>query len=126
MLVLAVSHAALAAPAPSQPAALENPAPPAPPPGEPLAPAAEIGATPGAATPPAIDLVPPPLPEASVAATPYISNPAPTAPQKDQPIYERWWFWTAIAAFAVTAVVIVATSSGPNTPKTDLGNQPAF
>jgi hypothetical protein len=44
----------------------------------------------------------------------------------DTPIFEKWWFWTAITAVAVTAVVIVATSSGPSAPHTDLGNMVAF
>jgi hypothetical protein len=45
---------------------------------------------------------------------------------RQAPIFEKWWFWTAIAAVAVTAVVIVATSSGPSAPRTDLGNMTAF
>lgn len=44
----------------------------------------------------------------------------------DVPIFEKWWFWTAIAAVAVTTVVIVATSSGPSAPQSDLGTMTAF
>jgi hypothetical protein len=44
----------------------------------------------------------------------------------DTPIFEKWWFWTAITAVAVTTVIIVATSSGPSAPRTDLGNMVAF
>lgn len=47
-------------------------------------------------------------------------------PVRQAPIFEKWWFWTAIAAIAVTTVVIVATSSGPSAPRTDLGNMTAF
>ncbi len=55
-----------------------------------------------------------------------IATTAPVAQEPDPPIFEKWWFWTAIGAFAVTAVVIVATSSGPTPPRTDLGNMTAF
>ena len=115
VLVLGVTTRALAAPA--QPPTAETA--PAPPPSiEPL-PAAETPPT-AATVPPAIE----PLPSAPVALE--ATAPAPVAPESDPPIFEKWWFWTAIAAFAVTAVVIVATSSGPSPPKTDLGNMTAF
>lgn len=58
-----------------------------------------------------------------------ISPPASGTQQQrasDTPIFEKWWFWTAITAVAVTAVIIVATSSGPSAPRTDLGNMVAF
>ena len=85
---------------------------------EPL-PSAVASTTPGIAPPPAA--APPALAaEANGTAAPL----APT--EQDRPIFERWWFWTALGAFAVTAVVIVAASSGPSTPRTDLGNMPAF
>jgi hypothetical protein len=66
----------------------------------------------------------------TIAAAPTLpleaAAPTPVASESEPPIFEKWWFWSAIAAFAVTAVVIVATSSGPVPPKTDLGNMPAF
>ena len=42
--------------------------------------------------------------------------------------YERAWFWTAIGVVAVTAVVILMSTSsqGPATPSTDLGSMRAF
>lgn len=96
-------------PAPTTPAAAPVvPLPPA------VAPNSPGMAPPPAAAPPALAA------DGNGAAVP----PAPA--DQDRPIFERWWFWTALGAFAVTAVVIVAASSGPSTPRTDLGNMPAF
>jgi hypothetical protein len=103
----------------AQQLAMDGPAltPPESAPVEPL-PSATAPTSPTPGPPGAVTLPPPTLTAA----------PAPGAPSTaaDSPIYERWWFWTAIAAFAVTAVVIVAASSGPSAPRTDLGNMPAF
>lgn len=96
--------------------------------------AAEVTAPPASNPAPVVEPLPlapapPPAPESAPTPTVVTLDPPTTiavAPESDPPIFEKWWFWTAIAAFAVTAVVIVATSSGPNTPKTDLGNMPAF
>jgi tetratricopeptide (TPR) repeat protein len=92
----------------------------------------EVGVgTPGAATPPpapppagtvqpigqpaptatAVPVAPPPsAPAATVAAAP------PPSGSADTPVYEKWWFWTAIGVVVVGAVVIVAASSGSTTP----------
>jgi hypothetical protein len=129
-LVLGITTSALVTPASAAesttvaPPTAPAPAPPAPPAIEPLAPLPPETMSP----PPASDIAAPPTATAP-APPPVVLNaaPPPATPQDvDRPIFERWWFWTAIAAFAVTAVIIVATSSGPNTPKTDLGNMPAF
>jgi hypothetical protein len=121
MLLLAFSPPALATPTtPSEPPPMANTAAP---PVEPLASPVEIGTVPETPATPATELLPPPAAETTAPVPSYVPTPA---REPNPPIFERWWFWTAIAAFAVTAVVIVATSSGPNTPKTDLGNQPAF
>jgi tetratricopeptide (TPR) repeat protein len=59
----------------------------------------------------AVPAAPPPsAPAATVAAAP---SPAGGA---DTPVYEKWWFWTAIGVVVVGAVVIVAASSGSTTP----------
>jgi len=60
------------------------------------------------------------------------SDPAATAPvvvmgaAPDEPFYVKWWFWTAVGAFAVATVVILAASSDSGPPRTNLGNMPAF
>jgi hypothetical protein len=93
--------------------------------------------------PPQADMTPPPAapPSAAGPIDPLRAPAPPVAPvyavtdappvaisatPDNSPFYQRWWFWTAIGAFAVTAVVIIAASSGPNAPKTDFGNMPAF
>jgi tetratricopeptide (TPR) repeat protein len=42
--------------------------------------------------------------------------------EQDTPVYERWWFWTAIAvgAAAVVGGTIAATSGGTNVPDGDV------
>ena len=77
---------------------------------------------------------PPPLPAptpnlaAQPPADPYatIENQPAPAPTASAPFYRKWWFWTAIGAFAVTTVVIIAASSSSGPPRTDLGNMAAF
>lgn len=97
------------------------------------------GELPPSAPPPAPAAIQP-LPGTAIGPAPYPATaPAPlvysatdaqrvgvsAAPER-APFYQRWWFWTAVGAFAVTAVVIIAASSGPTTPRTDFGNMPAF
>jgi hypothetical protein len=89
--------------------------------------------TSASATPPDESLPSPPLDPMNVppSATGLPANAAAPSmmeqpPVRQAPIFEKWWFWTAIAAIAVTTVVIVATSSGPSAPRTDLGNMTAF
>ena len=47
-------------------------------------------------------------------------------PSPEPPFYKRHWFWGAIGVVALTAVVIVVASSGPDQPDTNLGNMRAF
>jgi hypothetical protein len=43
---------------------------------------------------------------------------------KNEPLVEKWWFWTAIGAAVIgTVVAIVLIDSGSSTPRTTLGNQ---
>lgn len=74
-----------------------------------------VGALPAAPDPSAVSEAE----AASVTPLPVAAAPAPH-------FYERWWFWTAIGAAAITTVVILAVASGPGAPRTDLGNMPAF
>jgi hypothetical protein len=117
-------------PAPLAPSPTEQPPSAAPPP---VAPAPTMGASaPGDANvgPPAAVT---PLPSATnspatgvgeaYAATD-LSTPVTAAPH--EPFYQKWWFWTAVGAFAVTAIVIVLASSDSGPPRTNLGNMPAF
>jgi hypothetical protein len=115
------------------PGPVEPLSPVSPPPDTPTA-TPGINSAPGASTPP------PPSGEVPIAVAPATPAPVPPPPaavvavdlsmpvvvQPREPrFYERWWFWTAIAAVGVTAVVIIATS-GPSPPKTDLPNMVAF
>jgi hypothetical protein len=85
---------------------------------EPTAPAA-VG--PGTTTP-------------SLATTPdpYLGQPGATGavldapPPPNEPIYEKWWFWTGIGALAVVGVVVAVSVSGQDTPSTYFGNGRAF
>jgi tetratricopeptide (TPR) repeat protein len=46
-----------------------------------------------------------------------------------QPIYKRWWFWTAAAAVVVGAsigIYAAASGDGPTAPSSDLGSQKVF
>jgi tetratricopeptide (TPR) repeat protein len=80
-------------------------------------PSAQPAAPPPAPAPtPALD-APAPAPEASLVTT----TPAP--PAAAAPVYERWWFWTAVGAVVVAAVVVgvVASSKGPQPYAGNLG-----
>src|SRR5450432_4270600 len=103
-------------PVANQPASPGSLAPdPATAPGTTFSPATSVATPDTAISPEAVNL------DLSV-SPPAMAQPPPS----EAPIFERWWFWTAIAAVAVTAVVIVATSSGPSAPHSDLGNMVAF
>lgn len=119
-------------PAPLAPSQAEQPPPAAPPPVGPAP--VPGGPVPSDATlgPPA-PVSPLPLPAAAppvAASEPYgatdLTAPGEPAPAPDGPFYQKWWFWTAVGAFAVTAVVIVLASSDSGPPWTNLGNMPAF
>lgn len=108
------STGAVAPPAPSAIAS----APPATP-VTPAAPAAEPpppAAPPPSASPPAAA---PPAPAASLVAAP---APAPTS---EQPIYKKWWLWTAVGVVVlggvITAIALSSGSSSPWNTAPDLG-----
>lgn len=48
----------------------------------------------------------------------------PVAADQDEPLVEKWWFWSAIGAVVIgTVVAIVLIDGGSSTPRTTLGNQ---
>jgi hypothetical protein len=56
------------------------------------------------------------VPVAAVVVTPP-ARPAPTPVATSEPIYTRWWFWTAIGVVAVggTAAILVGTRTTTTT-----------
>jgi hypothetical protein len=112
-------------PAPLAPSRTEPP-PAAPPPDGP-APAAEASAPSDANFAAPAPVTPlPAAPSAVSDANGATDLSTAGAPAPAQPFYQKWWFWTAVGAFAVTAVVIVLASSDSGAPRTNLGNMPAF
>lgn len=71
-------------------------------------------------------------PSLATAPDPYLAQPGATGaaldapPPPDEPIYEKWWFWTGIGALAVVGVVVAVSVSGQKTPSTYFGNGRAF
>jgi hypothetical protein len=100
-------------------------------------PAASPSTVPPATTepPPAPPPAPQPQPEVQPQAVPQPSQPAAASPalnfsqpmvqtDKDEPLVQKWWFWTAIGAAVVgTVVAIVLIDGGSSNPRTTLGNQ---
>jgi len=96
------SSGAVTPPSPSAVAAPPPPAPeqPAAPPATPPPPAAAVPAAP-----------PPSAPAASL-----VASPAP-ATGGEEPIYKKWWLWTAVGVVVIGGVVTaIALSSGSSTP----------
>lgn len=91
--------------------------------------------SPATEPPPVAPMPPPERPEVQGQPVPQPSQPAAASPaldfsqpavsaDKDEPLVEKWWFWTAIGAAVVgTVVAIVLIESGSSTPRTTLGNQ---
>ncbi|HEX4405661.1 MAG TPA: hypothetical protein VH560_12575 [Polyangia bacterium] len=89
----------------------------------------EVGGGAAAATPPPVAPQPvQPIGQPAPTATPVPAAPPPSATvatststtatppaSADTPVYEKWWFWTAIGVVVVGAVVIVAASSSSTT-----------
>jgi hypothetical protein len=107
--------------APAQPAPATAPVPPASAPAPAAtAPVEPLGTPPPAGAVPATMTVPaaqPPIDEAqgSILAT----------PEPEPAFYETWWFWTGVAAVAITTAIVLTTTA-PQPPKTDLGNKTAY
>jgi hypothetical protein len=104
----------------AQESAPGNPEPPAPPATEP--PAAEPSQPQPEAQP---QPEPVPQPSQPAEASPALNLTQPTVqPDKDEPLVEKWWLWTAIGAAVIgTVVAIVLIDGGSSTPRTTLGNQ---
>lgn len=99
----------------------QTPSPSPAPPVHPLQPEADRG-SPALETGGALSAAPAPSADAAIVTPGAAAVPPAPAPH----FYERWWFWTAIGAAAITTVVILAVASSPGAPRTDLGNMPAF
>jgi hypothetical protein len=113
-------------PPPLAPSRMEQPPPAAPPPDGP-APATEAPAPSDANLAPPAPITPLPAAAPSTVTEANGATDLSTgAPAPNEPFYQKWWFWTAVGAFAVTAVVIVLASSDSGAPRTNLGNMPAF
>jgi len=119
--VSVVGAQAPAGPPPFDPQQQPAPAQP-PPPGVPVQPL-DATAVPGPTEPPPGAAVPG-APTTAPALN--LAQPASAPPEPSPAFYERWWFWTAVGAVALTTLIIVATSSGSRPPSTDLGNKVAF
>jgi hypothetical protein len=49
------------------------------------------------------------------------------APKKDEPVTEKWWFWTAVGgAVVLTAVLVLVAARPAPKPKTKLDDMEAF
>lgn len=88
----------------------------APPPPPPPAPASPSESPPGAFSTA-------PDPYAVTAPNEQLLTPPPPV---DEPIYDRWWFWTAVGAVVVVGLVVAVSASGSKTPNTYYGNGRAF
>jgi tetratricopeptide (TPR) repeat protein len=76
---------------------------------EPAPPAAPVAPPPVTTTPPILT-APPPMPAATV---PMVETRPASEPSSAQPVYKRWWFWTAVGAAVVGGVVAgIALSRG--------------
>ena len=97
-----------AAPPPAPPAVATAPAtPPAPPPAEPVT-----------AAPLALPAAPPPATATAPASAPVLISAQ--AQPTERPVYERWYFWTAVAAL-VLGTIVVAAATSPDRPNCAAG-----
>lgn len=104
------AKAAIAEPPATSPAPV-TPLPPAVPPPAPPPPTG-VGTT----APVALEATNPTSPPTT---TPVVENSNPPAPDERKPLYDRWWFWTAVGAVVATGVVIgiVASRHDPACPE---------
>ena len=69
-----------------------------------------------AATQPPPAAEPPPAPAAAPPAVSLVAAPPPAA-NADEPIYKKWWLWTAVGAVVLGGVItVIALSSGSSSP----------
>jgi hypothetical protein len=103
----------LGAPPAGAPPAAPPPPPAAAPvqPVQPIAPAAPAAAAVPAAPPPSTA---PGAPAGTVTAT--------APPSGEEPIYQKWWFWTAAGVVVVGAIVGIALATSSTTPWNNVAN----
>ena len=65
-----------------------------------------------------------PRPPAPTAAT--HSTPAPAVVEEDDPLYKKWWLWTAVGVVAAGAGVAALTLGGNSAPTSHFGTTPVF
>jgi tetratricopeptide (TPR) repeat protein len=68
-------------------------------------------AAPSAMPLPQLTQPPPPAVPAPAASATLVAQPAPSPPEADRPIYERWWFWAGAGAVVVGAIVGIALAT---------------
>lgn len=96
---------------------------------------AAVAQKPAEAPPPAQPAVTQPAPKPPVVA---MATPRPSVPsaattstrapamEEDEPIYKKWWLWTAVGVVAVGAGVAAMTMGGNSPPNSHYGTQPVF
>ena len=97
----------------------------------PAAPPPVIAAAPAQQKPAAVPSTAEPAP--STVATPWASVPVAATsatPQpvvaQGEPLYKKWWLWTAVGAVAVGGAVFAMTSGGNEPPASHFGTQTVF
>jgi tetratricopeptide (TPR) repeat protein len=89
----------------------------------PSAPALAKPSAPAATKPPVAATTP--RPEAPTAAT--HSTPVPAAAvEEDDPLYKKWWLWTAVGVVAIGAGAAAMTLGGNSPPSSHFGTTPVF
>jgi tetratricopeptide (TPR) repeat protein len=73
--------------------------------------------------PPKLAMATPPRPSAPVAATSTAVQPV---AEEGQPLYKKWWLWTAVGVVAVGAGVAAMTMGGNAPPASHFGTTPVF
>jgi hypothetical protein len=106
---------------PNQPAPLTPSAPPGAPPATPPPPAA-APVQPIAPVAPAAAPAPAAPPPSTAPGAPAGTLTATSPPSGEEPIYQKWWFWTAAGVVVVGAIVGIALATSSTTPWNNVSN----